>query len=59
METAKEEQGKETINYGLNMPLHEGLNLEVLRWSSLCGNEDQKECAVAFIDKRKLTFVGR
>ena len=50
---------KEVINHGLNMTLHEGLDLEALHWSYLCGTEDQKEGAVAFIEKRKPKFVGR
>ncbi len=50
---------KETINHGLNMTLHEGLDLESLHWSYLCGTEDQKEGAKAFIEKRKPAFTGR
>ncbi len=50
---------KEAINHGLNMTLHEGLDLESMHWSYLCGTEDQKEGAKAFIEKRKPNFVGR
>ena len=50
---------KEAINHGLNMTLHEGLDLESFQWSYLCGTEDQKEGAKAFIEKRKPKFVGR
>ncbi len=50
---------KEAINHGLNMTLHEGLDLESFHWSYLCGTEDQKEGARAFIEKRKPKFVGR
>ncbi|MBN2254265.1 MAG: enoyl-CoA hydratase/isomerase family protein [Deltaproteobacteria bacterium] len=50
---------KEAINHGLNMTLHEGLDLESMHWSYLCGTEDQKEGAHAFIEKRKPKFVGR
>lgn len=50
---------KEAINHGLNMTLHEGLDLESFHWSYLCGTEDQKEGAKAFIEKRKPKFVGR
>ena len=50
---------KEVINHGLNMTLHEGLDLESLHWSYLCGTEDQKEGAKAFIEKRKPAFTGR
>jgi enoyl-CoA hydratase len=50
---------KEVINHGLNMTLQEGLDLESMHWSYLCGTEDQKEGAAAFIEKRKPNFVGR
>ncbi len=50
---------KEVINHGLNMTLSEGLDLESMHWSYLCGTEDQKEGTNAFIEKRKPTFVGR
>jgi len=50
---------KEAINHGLNMTLHEGLDLESMHWSYLCGTEDQKEGPNAFIEKRKPNFVGR
>lgn len=50
---------KEAINHGLNMTLHEGLDLESFHWSYLCGTEDQKEGAKAFLEKRKPKFVGR
>jgi len=50
---------KEAINHGLNMTLHEGLEVEASHWSYLCGTEDQKEGATAFIEKRKPKFVGR
>ncbi len=50
---------KEAINHGLNMTLHEGLDIEAFHWSYLCGTEDQKEGACAFIEKRPPKFVGR
>ena len=50
---------KEAINRGLNMTLLEGLELEAYHWSYLCGTEDQKEGARAFIEKRKPVFVGK
>jgi len=50
---------KETIHQGVNMTLSQGLDLEIERWSYLCGTEDQKEGASAFIEKRKPIFVGR
>jgi enoyl-CoA hydratase len=50
---------KEAIDRGLNMPLLEGLEFEAHHWSYLCGTEDQKEGARAFIEKRKPVFVGK
>jgi enoyl-CoA hydratase len=50
---------KEVITRGLNMTLLEGLELEAYHWSYLCGTEDQKEGARAFIEKRKPVFKGR
>lgn len=50
---------KEAINRGLNMTLLEGLEVEAYHWSYLCGTEDQKEGARAFIQKRKPIFKGR
>lgn len=50
---------KEAINTGLNMVLSEGLEVEAYHWSYLCGTEDQKEGAAAFIEKRKPVFRGR
>ena len=50
---------KEAINRGLNMALSEGLEVEAYHWSYLCGTEDQKEGAAAFIEKRKPIFRGR
>jgi enoyl-CoA hydratase len=50
---------KDAINRGLNMTLSEGLEVEAHHWSYLCGTEDQKEGARAFIEKRKPVFKGR
>ena len=37
----------------------EGLDMEIERASSLCGTQDQKEGAAAFLEKRKPVFRGR
>ena len=50
---------KEAIHQGLSMGLEQGLDIEIDRWSYLCGTEDQKEGAAAFIEKRKPVFTGR
>jgi enoyl-CoA hydratase len=50
---------KEAIDRGLNMTLLEGLEVEAYHWSYLCGTEDQKEGAKAFIEKRNPVFSGR
>jgi enoyl-CoA hydratase/carnithine racemase len=41
------------------MVLSEGLEVEADHWSYLCGTEDQKEGAKAFIEKRKPIFKDR
>jgi enoyl-CoA hydratase/carnithine racemase len=50
---------KEAIDRGLSMTLSEGLEVEAYHWSYLCGTEDQKEGARAFIEKRKPVFQGK
>jgi enoyl-CoA hydratase len=50
---------KETIHKGYSMTLEQGLELEIDHWSYLCGTEDQKEGAAAFIEKRKPVFKGK
>ncbi|MEW6267547.1 MAG: enoyl-CoA hydratase-related protein [Thermodesulfobacteriota bacterium] len=49
---------KEAIDRGLNMCLAEGLDLEAAHWAWLCGTEDQKEGARAFLEKRKAVYKG-
>jgi enoyl-CoA hydratase len=49
---------KESIDRGLNVPLEEGLEIEAWLWSSLCGTKDQKEGALAFLEKREPKFTG-
>jgi enoyl-CoA hydratase len=50
---------KKSISLGLDMTLLDGLKLESQHWAELCGTEDQKEGAKAFIEKRKPVFRGR
>jgi enoyl-CoA hydratase/carnithine racemase len=50
---------KESMNRGQNLPLSEGLEVETYHWAYLCGTEDQKEGARAFIEKRKPVFKGK
>lgn len=44
---------------GLQMPLEEGLRLEVETFSRLCDTEDMKEGLKAFLEKRKAEFKDR
>ena len=41
------------------MPLEQGLELEIDKWCSLTGTEDQIEGVTAFLEKRKPNFKGR
>ncbi|MBW2118166.1 MAG: enoyl-CoA hydratase/isomerase family protein [Deltaproteobacteria bacterium] len=50
---------KEVIDRGLNMSLMESLEIEAYQWSYLCGTNDQKEGALAFLEKRQPKFTGR
>lgn len=50
---------KKAINDGLNLPLEKGLKMEAHYWFELCGTQDQKEGAKAFLEKRKPQFKGR
>lgn len=50
---------KEAITRGLNMTLMQGLQLEADLWCYLCGTEDQKEGARAFIEKRSPVYAGK
>lgn len=50
---------KATIREGIGTNPEEALDLEIERASALCGTEDQKEGAAAFLEKRKPVFRGR
>lgn len=50
---------KEVMNRGLSMPLSQALQLEVDFWCYLCGTEDQKEGARAFLEKRTPVYTGK
>jgi len=50
---------KEAIDRGMNMTLENGLVLEADLGSFLYGTEDQKEGALAFLEKRKPVFKGK
>jgi len=50
---------KEAIKKGLDQPLEEGLKTEASYFGELCDTEDQKEGAIAFLEKRKPQFKGK
>ena len=50
---------KKAILTGVEMTFEEGLMLEADLFASLCGTDDQKEGAEAFLSKRKPVFVGK
>lgn len=50
---------KEAINKGMRVSFLEGIDVEAYHWSYLCGTEDQKEGARAFIEKRRPIFAGK
>lgn len=50
---------KEAIDRGINVTLDNGLDVETDLWCFLCGTQDQKEGALAFLEKRKPVFKGK
>lgn len=52
-------KAKQAIGQGVEMTLHEGLNLEAKLFSELCTTEDKKEGVFAFLEKRTPNFNGR
>jgi enoyl-CoA hydratase len=49
----------EAVNRGMEMPLHEGLQLEARLFGASCATEDKREGTSAFLEKRKAEFKGR
>jgi len=49
---------KKSILTGMEMTLEEGLMFEADAFAGLCGTDDQKEGAEAFLSRRKPVFVG-
>jgi enoyl-CoA hydratase/carnithine racemase len=50
---------KEAAYKGVNMPLEEGLKLEIAQYRRLAGTEDAREGPLAFAEKRKPVWKGR
>jgi enoyl-CoA hydratase len=49
----------EAVNKGMEMPLAEGLYLEVTLFAVCCATEDKKEGTTAFLEKRQAQFKGK
>lgn len=50
---------KQAVNQGLEQTLAEGQKTEAILFGKLCGTEDQKEGARAFLEKRPPRFKGK
>lgn len=50
---------KKAINEGMETTLEEGLKIEAAYFAMLCDTEDQKEGAMAFLEKRPPVFKGK
>ncbi|MDP3562258.1 MAG: enoyl-CoA hydratase/isomerase family protein [Legionellaceae bacterium] len=48
----------ESIEYGYDMSLSDGLHLEALHFANTCASEDKKEGVAAFLGKRTAEFTG-
>lgn len=49
---------KKVINYGIDLDLKAGIELEAISWSNLFSTHDQREGMEAFLEKRKPIFKG-
>jgi enoyl-CoA hydratase/carnithine racemase len=52
-------QAKKSIQHGLQVDLHRGLEIEIEAYNHLVPTEDRREGIRAFLEKRKPTFNGR
>ena len=50
---------KEAAYKGVNMPLEEGLKLEIAQYRRVAQTEDSREGPLAFAEKRKPVWKGR